>query len=359
MKVIITSPSLNINQNVSGISSVTKFIIDKDHSNDYLVFELGKKDDEKRNIFWFFRIVKIYARWCYWMLFKWNALIHFNIALAKRSIIRDSPLILIAKLLRKKMIIHLHGGEYLTDKQMPPWMKYLLRLCFSGKNPVVVLSPIEQVALREKLNASNLFVLFSCVDLNEAKVFIRKFKKDEMIRLLFLGRISIYKGIELIYQALKVLKQKGVRFKFTMAGRGPEEESYVEKFTMLLHDDFEFKGVVSGDRKTKILQENNVFLLPSFFEGMPVALLESMSFGLVPITTNVGSIKHVITHDKNGIFVKLFSSEEIVYAVERLAKDKAYKNKLSINARNHIFNNFKPEEYIVHLNEIYNYEQNN
>ncbi|RYE37372.1 MAG: glycosyltransferase, partial [Sphingobacteriales bacterium] len=165
-----------------------------------------------------------------------------------------------------------------------------------------------------------------------------------------------YKGIEFIYDALKVLKQKGVKFKFTMAGRGPEEDPYVEKFTMLLQEDFEYKGVVSGEGKTKVLQENNVFLLPSFFEGMPVALLESMSFGLVPITTNVGSIKSVITHDKTGIFVKPFSSEEIVHAVERLARDTEFKTKLSINARNHIFNNFKPEEYIVHLNAIYNYE---
>ena len=50
MEIIITAPSLNTNQNVSGISSVTKFIIQNNKSVDYIHFELGKKDEDKRNI---------------------------------------------------------------------------------------------------------------------------------------------------------------------------------------------------------------------------------------------------------------------------------------------------------------------
>jgi glycosyltransferase involved in cell wall biosynthesis len=121
----------------------------------------------------------------------------------------------------------------------------------------------------------------------------------------------------------------------------------------LLQDDFEFKGVVSGEKKIKVLKKNNVFLLPSFFEGIPLALLESMSFGLVPITTNVGSISYVISDKENGLLVNTRSSEEIALAIEKLSLDRMFKNRLSINARNYIFQNLKPEEYVSQLNKIY------
>jgi glycosyltransferase involved in cell wall biosynthesis len=104
------------------------------------------------------------------------------------------------------------------------------------------------------------------------------------------------------------------------------------------------------------LKKCNVFLLPSFFEGLPIALLESMSFGLVPIVTNVGSIINVVNDGINGMIVNSHSSEDIAFAVEKLSKEKEYLKELSINARQYIFSNFKPEAYISRLNEIYNYE---
>jgi glycosyltransferase involved in cell wall biosynthesis len=354
-EIIITTPTLDVNKKIAGISAVARFIIDNNSNKNYLVFELGKKDNERRNAIWFIKIIKTYFKWMYWMIAKKNALIHFNIALAKPSIIRDTPLIIIAKLFRKKMIIHIHGGDYLTFKKMPMWMMLLLKLGLKGKNPKVVLSPAEDQALREKLKIKNLFILYNCVDIAEAKSYNRTYDKQEILKLLFLGRISDKKGLEYIYNALSSLKQKGIKFKFTMAGKGPEEEFYIKKFTDLLKNDFEFKGVVFGDSKTNILKENNVFLLPSFFEGLPMALLESMSFGLVPITTNVGSMKYVIINDENGILVNAYSADDIDQAIQKLYRQTDYMHRLSKNAKNHILTHFVPEDYINHLNKIYSY----
>jgi glycosyltransferase involved in cell wall biosynthesis len=141
-----------------------------------------------------------------------------------------------------------------------------------------------------------------------------------------------------------------------MAGKGPDERVFVQKFGELLGKQYEFRGVVAGRQKSELLEMCNVFLLPSFFEGLPMALLESMSFGIVPITTNVGSIKFVINNGNNGIIVNKNSSEEIASAIEKLYTDKDYMQELSTNARKYIFSNFKPDAYIAKLNEIYNYE---
>jgi glycosyltransferase involved in cell wall biosynthesis len=356
MKILITSPSLNPNQNVSGISSVTQFIIKNNTENEYIHFELGKKDYENRNIFWFLRILKAYLRWIYFMFTQKDILIHFNLALSKPSILRDCPLIILVRLLNKRMIIHLHGGEFLIYKKSPFWMNSILKFSFSGKNPKIVQSAVEEKVIKQKYDDGLVFILQNCIELKEASEFNRIYTKDSMLTMLFMGRISVTKGIGYIFNAFESLKAKSVKYKFILVGQGPEENLYVQKFRELLGDDFEYKGVVSGDQKVELLKNCNVFLLPSFFEGLPMALLESMSYGLVPVTTNVGSIKFVIRSGINGIIVKKYSSEEIAIAIEKLYEDREYVQKLSTNARQHIFSNYNPDEYIARLNEIYNYE---
>ena len=355
MNIIITSPSLNVNENVSGISSVTQFIISSNTENVYTHFKIGRKDNEKRNLIWFLRLLRLYARWTSLMITQKEALIHFNLALSKDSIIRDSPLIFVARLFHKRMIIHIHGGNFLMHKENPLWMNSILKVVLSGKNPIIVLSPLEEEELRQRLRLDKLFVLPNCPDLKDAMEFNRTYEQDEILKLLFLGRITENKGIEFIYTALESLRQKGLKFKFIMAGKGPQEKLYVEKFCNLLGADFEFTGVVSGDKKTDILKNCNVFLLPSFFEGLPMALIESMSFGLVPVTTEVGSIRYVINNGINGLLVKKYSSEEIVLALEQLSENKMLKQELSRNARQYIFSNYCPEDYVLHLNKIYKY----
>ena len=355
MKIIISSPSLSANQNVSGISSVTRFIIKNNRGNEYLHFELGKRDDENRNLFWFLRILKAYWKWGYLMSTQKDILVHFNLALSMPSIVRDSPLILFARLLRKRMIIHLHGGEFLMHKEAPLWLRYVLRLSLEGKYPKVVLSPVEAEALKHRFSISNAFVLENCVELGGARGFNRTYLGNHPLSVLFMGRITVDKGIESIFEAFKRLKEKGIEFKFIMAGKGREERVYVERFRGLLGEGFDYRGAVSGDEKAGLLKECDVFLLPSLFEGLPMALIESMAFGLVPIVTNVGSIRRVVTSGINGIIVNRDSSEEIVWAIKRLSQDREYLAKLGRNAREYIFRNYNPEAYIAKLNEIYKY----
>lgn len=357
MKIIITSPSLDTSENISGISSVVQFIIDSNSDQEYIHFELGRHDNEKRNFQWLLRLLGTYVRWLRILLKGKDIMVHFNMALCKFSIIRDFPMILMARLFRKKMIIHLHGGDYLMQKDPPVWMKILWKLSFSGHNPVIVLSPAEVDILNKRIAKERIHTLTNCISLHEAYEFDRDYRNDNLLNLLFMGRISADKGLEFIYKALEALMQKGVEFRFVLAGRGPEEAEYARKFAELLGSRFEFTGVVTGERKTELLKNCNVFLLPSFYEGLPMALLESMSFGLVPVTTNVGSIGQVVTHMENGIFVRSHSSEDLDFAIEELTGSNGLRQNLSINARNFIFKNFSPESYIRKLNEIYSYEQ--
>ncbi|MBC7655031.1 MAG: glycosyltransferase family 4 protein [Oligoflexus sp.] len=357
MNIIITAPDLDSDKNVSGISSVVNFIIDKNPQHHYIHFEIGKKDDEKRGVKWFLKIVKNYFKWFYLMATVRDKLVHFNLPLDKRAVIRDCPLLILTKLFGTKLVLHIHGGSYLENDEIPSWAKILIDYTFKGKTPKIVLGVSEKEFLEDNFKCKNVFVLPNSLPLEDAKKFNREKPEKHHIKILYLGRIRTDKGLAFTLSAFQTLKEvHNLDFTFFMAGKGRDEKLYTNKFKELLGDNFIFKGVVFGEKKVELLRECNTYILASFFEGLPMALLESMSFGLVPITTGVGSIKYVVKNKVNGLIVNKKSPKDIVDAILTLNNDAELMNTLSKNARNTIFTDFTPEKFIKDLNLIYNYE---
>jgi glycosyltransferase involved in cell wall biosynthesis len=351
--IIITGPSLDPGRNIGGISSVVNLIISNNKEYNYKHFELGKHDNKRRSFLDLFRVINGWIRWVFLLVRRKDIIIHFNISLEKRSLLRDTPLVLIARLLNRRMVIHLHGGMYMGSAELPLWVKRLTVSVLSGKEPKIVLSANEQDHITKKFGAENIFILPNGVELSDAKVFKRLWPASYLPRLLFISRIVKAKGIDDILLALKQLSQTDIPFHFTMAGDGEDRDEYVRKFTECLEAKFTYQGVVSGNVKSSLFRECNIFLLPSHYEGLPVSLLESMSYALVPIVTDVGSIKNVVTDGLNGIIVKKNSYEDIYNAIIRLVREKGLINTMGNNARNYIFENFSTENYMLQLNKIY------
>jgi glycosyltransferase involved in cell wall biosynthesis len=355
MRVIITSPSLNPNDNVSGMSAVTRFITAYNRSCQYIHFTLGKKDREARNCRWLGRLLASYVRWIRVLFTEGRAIIHFNLALEQRSLIRDSPLIILARCFRRRVVVHIHGGELFAAKVMPIWLKRITAIALA-EGPVIVLSEREQEILRTQFPKAAAVVLPNCVELEEARTFRRSYRSDEPLNILFMGRVCVSKGIHVLYEALAAAARKGLQFRFIMAGAGPDAELYVAKFRELLGEKFSFHGIVAGAAKMGLLRECQVFILPSFFEGLPMALLESMAFGIVPITTAVGSIPSVVTHGHNGLFIQKNDPAAILDAIERLSADSSLLQALSRNGQESILQTCDPDVYVMQLRKIYQYD---
>ncbi len=83
----------------------------------------------------------------------------------------------------------------------------------------------------------------------------------------------------------------------------------IEKLRNKIHE-FEishivnFIGWVSGEEKVKLLTESDVFLLPSYYEGLPISILEAMSYNMPIIATDVGGIPTIVKGNINGILIK-------------------------------------------------------
>ena len=354
MKVIINSPSLDPKVNVSGISAVTQFIISNNKEVDYIHFEVGRKDAESQGAL--SRIKRILRNKKEWeQLLKQNkdAVVHYNIPLMKAAIIRDYMLIRIAHKLGMPIVLHIHGGNYIKERNRPWYIKSLLKKIFKWSKHVIVLGEEENAILEEDFGIHNVISLPNCIDLSAARKFNRNIEGKDTLDILYLGRIEPNKGIDYIFDACKALKEEGIKFHLNFAGKEEEEGQYIPKFKEEFADNFTFHGIVSGDKKIGVLKKCDIFLLPSFFEGLPMSLLETMSFGQVPVVTPVGSIPMVVVDDVNGCFIKVKNADDIINVVRSLTTYRELYSTLSSNAQQTIFNKFNDCKYIKELNRMY------
>lgn len=355
MKVIINSPSLDPKVNVSGISSVTQFIISNNKDVNYIHFEVGRRDAESQGkLARIKRILHNKKEWELLLKQNWDAVVHYNIPLMKAAIIRDYMLIKVADRLGMPIVLHIHGGNYIKERNRPWYIKILLKKIFSWGKSIIVLGEEEKKILEEDFNLKNVISLPNCIDLTEAKKFNRSIAEKETLDILYIGRIEPNKGIDYIFEACKTLKEKGTKFKLHFAGKEETEGQYISKFEEVLGNNFTYHGIVSGMPKTELLKECDIFLLPSFYEGLPMSLLETMSFGQVPIVTPVGSIPTIVTDTDNGLFIEKKDCDSIVNAINKLNKNRYMMQDLSLKARKFILENFDDNVYINKLNKYYN-----
>ena len=149
-------------------------------------------------------------------------------------------------------------------------------------------------------------------------------------------------------------------FRLYLAGKEQTEDEYLPEFDRQLGGMLHYAGVISGAKKDEFLRSLDVLVMPTYFEGLPVSLLECMAYGVVPVITPVGSIPDVVDSwdesrksNANGIFIKVKDEDTIVQAVTKLHEDRELLAHLSKNAIQTILNNFSTEKYVKNLNDIY------
>jgi glycosyltransferase involved in cell wall biosynthesis len=356
IRVIIVSPSLDPKLNVSGVSSVVNLIVNCNKSVQYIHFQQGKTDTERGGkLNRLKRILESYASWKQLLKKDENALIHYNMSMDAKSIIRDVPFIRYACRHKRSVLVHIHGGKYLFYTKRPLFINVFLKELFRLKLPVVVLSNEEKWTIQKEFQHNDVQVLPNVVDLREASSFTREYSySKKRLDILFIGRITEDKGINYIISACKTLKEEGLNFILHIAGKEQGKADYIGQLKSALGDSFLYEGIVFGKAKAELLKQCDIFLLPSYYEGLPMSLLEAMSFAEVPVVTDVGSINTVVKDKYNGLLVKVKDSQSIVEAVKLLICKEDFRKNLSVNAQSTIFEKYNPDKYINQINDLYN-----
>jgi len=352
MNILITAPSLDPKKNISGISSVVQIIIKNNEKYSYYHYLLGKPDN-KNILVQILLLVKCLLFFPFALWKDHINIVHQNFPFDPKGILREYVINQWCKLFRVPVVLHIHGGVFFMNKTYNKLYPFLIKKIFKNSRAVIVLSNTEKESLSRNYQYPNAFILENCIDVS-LFISLKRNKVLSMPAFLFMGRIHESKGLNDILKAFELLKKDGINFKFLLCGDGPLKKSIVPQFETLLPNQFEYWGVVSGQRKLDAIQSAGFFLLPSRYgEGLPIALLETMAAGVVPIVTDDASMKYIVKNEQNGMIVEKRNPNDLYQKMKTLILNPDLCEALSMNAKNTIAERFDIKDYIFQLNFIY------
>lgn len=186
-------------------------------------------------------------------------------------------------------------------------------------------------------------------------------------KILFLSNLIESKGYFDVLQAAKILRNNHEisDFEFHFAGQfiknvDDKTVSSVEdaqlRFELFIKDNdlssvIKYHGVVSGNDKEKLLEQANIFVLPTNYnnEGQPVSIIEAIAHGLPIITTDYRAINDLVSDGKNGFFVEYGNAEQIAHKIALLIKDAALYSSMSQSSLDYFNEKFTMKKHLARL----------
>lgn len=170
-----------------------------------------------------------------------------------------------------------------------------------------------------------------------------------------IGVISVFRNQKRLPVWLEIAKQihdKDSNTHFIIVGDGPLKEEIHSKAAELQLGSFvHFTGLQTEVRP--YLKAMNIFMMSSEFEGLPIALLEAMSMGCVPVCTKAGGIPELVQHQVNGLLVDVSEPRKLAGEVLSLLPDEARMQQLSAAARQTVIDRFGMKQMVRSLETIY------
>ena len=274
-----------------------------------------------------------------------------DVDIIKTNQVDGSWIGIIAKILYRKKLIVRGGYEWfrnhtskskLQKLSIKNYIKYLLSsiyifiiefISYNLADCIILTnkSDIEFIVKKFKLRRKRdkIKKVPNFVDFNLFKPLEKK-KKDKHI--LYIGRLNLVKNLFNLIMAFKYLDG----FTLDIIGTGPDEKILKNKVKELKIN-VNFLGIVPNEMLPEIINQYNIFILPSFYECNPKSLLEAMSCGISCIGTNVRGINEIIIHEENGCLCGL-SANSISKTIKNLYNNKELRETIGKNARNYIIN---------------------
>ncbi len=257
-------------------------------------------------------------------------------------------------LLKKKVIIHLHGGEF--DKyflnECNKRIQSKIRKTFIKSNRVIVLSDEWYNKIISIIGSE---IKEKTIVLNNAVSVPAHTHKDYLKNsIIFLGRLVPEKGLIDIFKCVAEIKKEYTDFSITICGGGDIEKYQSICENLNIQEQISFVGWISGVKKENLLREATIFLLPSYNEGLPVSMLEAMSYGLACIVSDVGGIPSVIKQNENGIMISPGNVNLLKDALCSLLNNPQKKELIGKAAYFTIVQKFNIEKNLEYLIDIYN-----
>lgn len=274
------------------------------------------------------------------------------------GILKYLPFFILAKILRKKLIIHVHTDYlWLLYKNSSATRKYIMRSIMGLVDKGIVLSPILRRNLQPFMEESKIYELPNFISSDLLKHDIDETllkKKNQKLKILFLSNLIKEKGILNFLEAMLLLKKENIDFEVHIAGDIPSfMKDEIESYFKLLGSLLIFHGVVSGQAKKDLFISSNIFLFPTHREAQGLVLLEAMATGNIILSTAAGGIPDIFKPNVNGFTIEVNNPINIVDTVLQVKKMKPNDLKnILINNYNEVKKKYTEESFFNNLYKI-------
>ena len=274
-------------------------------------------------------------------------IVHFHTVPDKICLIIQMPVLLLALLGRKKVIMHIHMGNQLedhTDNKLFIW-------CLNHADCVVLLAKKWQ----------NLFeVLFPTVKARTAVIYNAcaptpavdyGIKKKSII---FAAHLDENKRADLLLQAWKNLKADFPDWHVTIMGNGDVEKYSRMSHEMGLDDSVTFTGYITGKEKENIWDKASIYCMCSRHEGFPMVVLEAWARGIAVVTTPVGGLPDVIEEGRNCLTFPFGDADALEKQLRRLMESPKLRKEMAEYSKEFGEKTFSPEKVNESIERLYN-----
>jgi glycosyltransferase involved in cell wall biosynthesis len=279
-------------------------------------------------------------------------LVHVQTA-SRGSFWRKAVVCLMARGSGRPYLVHLHGGGFsrFYEHESGPIGRRVIRSTLGHAALVIALSEEWRQRVLQICPTARVEVLHNAVAAPpRARLQSRQPARPT---LLFLGHLLPDKGVFDLIEAFAQVARRVPDLRLVLGGIGQIEALRERAAQLGVLERVELPGWLEPDGKGAALASSTIFLLPSYHEGMPMALLEAMSWGLPVIATPVGGIPQVVTSEVNGLLVPPGNVAALAAAITRLLEDRALSGRLGSAARAVIERDFSLDDALARLSSIY------
>lgn len=268
----------------------------------------------------------------------------------KGSVYRKNIVINMARFFRCKVVLHMHGAEFevwyrsLTLKRQKG-----VRKIVDKADKILILGyywmDFIQSLVSEK---SKVAILYNAVDIPRENQY-----NSSACHLLFLGAVCQRKGIYDLLQAINIVKEK-LAENVKLWIYGPDVNNDIEEkiSDFDLGKQVEYKGWLGADERKEVFSEVSVNILPSYNEGLPMTILETMAYGIPNITTNVAAIPEAV-NDDNGVLIEPGDIDTLAKAILEFSGDMGIRKQKSNAAYQTAKSKFCLQEHLAQMEKIY------
>lgn len=331
-KVLILVPN---EHRKGGVNNYYK-VLRKSLGANFEYFNRGQKKSNESNFLRPFRLIKDY--YCYYTQCKKSnySVAVINTSLDYGGLIRDAIFLLLTRNNIRK-IVFFRGWRPAVEQRINrnAFIQYLFKKTFLNADHIIVLSSAFKKAIQGWDYNHPICVETTIVDEDLfrngfADNFITQKKNKPGISLLYVGNIIKEKGVFDLLKAMVIIQQSSLSkdVELIIAGVGKamdDAKAYVQEHRLNVR----FTGFVRDLEKTEVFVQSDIFIFPSYYEGMPTSILEAMSFGLPVVTTRVGGLPDFFEDGVMGKFAEFRSPEHLAELTINLINDEDSRLKIS------------------------------